>query len=808
MMKKIAILYFLGALLLSGCVRDEFDTTRVEEGLAAHVGLKMMMPDMGGEHGEGSTRSTADTRAVDDDVENRLDNLRVLIFNSSGELVTNRKYTAQPNGPSLLSLQIDTWSGSNHTFCFVANTKDDMDSRLAAVTSYDALREFMVTASGLDFGLNSTEPLVMTAIQEHVDVQPGTHTITTPVQLQYLAAKLTLTITDATPEGQEVTVIGWDVQDVPVRSYLFEGNADINPDPDTTADDKDEYWLTSTVDYPFETEDKQAKTVSQTLYLFENRRGGRIARALPDDTGKQYPNMNQDDADSRGKAWFKPGRATAVVITAMHTTDVEERRGKAYIYLGEDNHSDYNIRRGHHYTFNIIVRGVDDIKVDTNVDSSVGYFLIDYGSNLTMDAHPDFRPMRMHAANGTAVVEILDSQERTCNEPGFDADWLKISPLNLMYHQVKQSSPGDAWQQAANPESKFVRPKYIPHKSIRTKLEAEGKNGWPAVPSNLDDDDSLPFADATYRMCYRITDIPFADASVIDRTFYVYADEFLQNSGNRTARVRFSFYKNGGDPDKPEIRIFIINQSGYLSFYTDDNHKGAGLNLLNEDGTPSSVKRKMVVERYPEFNMVMNPGIDPSLQNISTMQWGFSFDYVYNSPDKFRNGKFLTANMVYTDVQRTDNEATGFGMASDSYRDMYGSELRNAKIGAYTGTVTGPPYYYPDPAADIYHPIYKSSAGRYCHEKNRDLNGDGIIDESETNWYLPAQQELLLMLIALPQNERNFAGSSFISSTETRPRNFSYAAFGIRQGYPFIFSNTQGKMASVTYTVRCGRELR
>lgn len=26
-MKKIIILYFLGALLLSGCMRDEFDTT-------------------------------------------------------------------------------------------------------------------------------------------------------------------------------------------------------------------------------------------------------------------------------------------------------------------------------------------------------------------------------------------------------------------------------------------------------------------------------------------------------------------------------------------------------------------------------------------------------------------------------------------------------------------------------------------------------------------------------------------------------------------------------------------------------------
>ena len=163
-MKKIIILYFFGALLLSGCMRDEFDTTRVEEGIAACVSLRMLMPDMtgavsaGGSTGNtrGALGSGSDTRTVPSDVENRLDNLRVLIFNGSGEVVTNRKYTAQPDGPSLSSLQIDTWSGSNHTFCFVANSKDDMDSRLAAVTSYDALREFMVTASGLDFGLNST----------------------------------------------------------------------------------------------------------------------------------------------------------------------------------------------------------------------------------------------------------------------------------------------------------------------------------------------------------------------------------------------------------------------------------------------------------------------------------------------------------------------------------------------------------------------------------------------------------------------------------------------------------------------------
>ena len=115
-MKKIIILYFFGALLLSGCMRDEFDTTRVEEGIAACVSLRMLLPDMtgavsaGGSTGNtrGALGSGSDTRTIPSDVENRLDNLRVLIFNGSGEVVTNRKYTAQPDGPSLSSLQIDT----------------------------------------------------------------------------------------------------------------------------------------------------------------------------------------------------------------------------------------------------------------------------------------------------------------------------------------------------------------------------------------------------------------------------------------------------------------------------------------------------------------------------------------------------------------------------------------------------------------------------------------------------------------------------------------------------------------------------
>lgn len=808
-MKKIIILYFLGALLLSGCMRDEFDTTRVEEGIAARVSLRVLLPDMDGAVSAGNTRTSANTRAVDAAVENRLDSLRVLVFNSSGQIVTNRKYTAQSDG-SLSSLQIDTWSGNNLTFCFVANSRDDLDNRLAVVTSYNDLREFMVTASSLNFGLSDTGALIMTAIVENVNVQPGSDTISDPIQLQFLAAKLTLTVTDATPDGHAVTILGWDVQDVPARSYLFPDSKDANPAPEGGAD-KEEYWLTTASDYPFEV--NRNKSASQTLYLFENRRGGRVARSLPG-TDEQYPDMALDDTDHRGKAWFKPRRATAVVINAIHRAGTQSELIKAYIYLGNDNHSDYNILRGNHYTFNITVYGINDIKIDTNVDSKAGDFFVDYSENLRMDAHPDFRALRMHAAGGTGTMEILDSQGRTYADPSFDATWLKISPLNLMYHQVKQpSSPANDWQQASNPESKLVRPKYIPHKSVRAKLTQEGIDGWNAIPNGQEDDDVMSLDDATYRMCYKITDLPFGNTSTVaNHTLYVYADEFVERNGFRSATVRFSFYKDGGDPNQPEVRNFTISQDGYLSFYTDDNNQYAGLYILNQDGTPSDVKQRMVLERYPEYRMTMNPGIDPSVQNINSMQWGFPYlkVYVSNNYDKFRNGRYVTTESVYQDLMRVDNEPSDFGVRPNSYRRMFGNGLDGnlAAIPTYNGRTTGAPYYHPEPTANIYHPIYKTSAARYCHEKNRDLNGNGILEPSEIHWYMPSQNELLLMAISLPQSEYQFAGyNALMSSTELGEGNMSHVTVGMRDSYPFAYSNSQPK-GSQTFAVRCCRVLR
>lgn len=44
--------------------------------------------------------------------------------------------------------------------------------------------------------------------------------------------------------------------------------------------------------------------------------------------------------------------------------------------------------------------------------------------------------------------------------------------------------------------------------------------------------------------------------------------------------------------------------------------------------------------------------------------------------------------------------------------------------------------------------IYNNYAARYCYDKNRDTNGNGVIDDSEVVWYLPAKNQLLSVWVA------------------------------------------------------------
>lgn len=756
-MKVISIILFLGMFLFSSCVKEDFPSLgrNYPEGKTALLTLKLKPATMD----NGGT-----TRAVADALENKVENLRVLIFDDqAGELVTNMKDSGPfTNTGTGVSLTIKTYSGNNYTMCLVANVFDPkIEAALDAVKTYDDLNLLEAVATDLSLGIDDKKPLMMTAIVPNLSIAPGASVIADPVKLDFIVSKVTMVVKNNTnkpnslPPGEELIILGWTVEDARSGSYIF-------PQPNYNPSIQDPaLWLTTTNFEPFEQKNTSPaaskEEATHRFYFFENLRGGREFNGAMDPP--MYPGMDMNDQNPLGKGWYKPFRATAIIIRLMHRTPGLNKEIKAFVYLGENNHSDYNVRRGHHYTINVEVNGLDDIETYWNYEYSKSDFAVDVESP-TLDAHADCRGVALYGAStssgptlGKVTVEILDSQDRPHTDPAFDADWLKISPLNLMYHQVKQTS-GDAvkWQQNASPTSGFVRGRYIPHTKTRRQLPLE-KHWWnnEGISVQDDDDNVMEFSAATHRMCYKITNFPFAAENYLsDKAtfFYVYAEEYFTPKGNpRAAKVRISYYKDGANPDFPQEQTIVFTQDGYTPIFKD--FPGSGMDVLDMSGMRTGVKKKFVVENVEEYNMRVDPHVSMKTNIIyEGMKWGYNDQLYYSGRDSHRNGKYLTAYMVYKDVQRSAaHEPIGFGKGSDSYRPIYSHS--GWVLSQFTGSTTGAPYHYPyvHNLANVHHPIHRTTALRYCHEKNRDVNGDGVIDETEAHWYTPAQQQLRFLWI-------------------------------------------------------------
>ena len=215
----------LSALLLAGCVREEFPGAgSVAEGEPARIELNLIVPTMS---------SGSSTRALTPEQENKIENLRVMVFRADGSVVSNGKYVSSGS-----KFTIDSYSGSNYTLFFIANVSNaEIEAKLQSATSLPEVEEIVTTATQLDFGMNTTHPLMMTGKQENVTFAPGNSTYGTPIQLHFIAAKVTLIVIDKTPADQGVSIIGWDVENAPARSYLFPHTADVNVNlPGTSAD--------------------------------------------------------------------------------------------------------------------------------------------------------------------------------------------------------------------------------------------------------------------------------------------------------------------------------------------------------------------------------------------------------------------------------------------------------------------------------------------------------------------------------------------------------------------------------------------
>ncbi|WP_300700140.1 DUF4906 domain-containing protein [Bacteroides sp.] len=292
-------------VLYTSCQPDNLENEKIES-RPAILHLKV----------RGEEQVDLTTRAVSEDA---IHDLHILIYDSKGELI-GQQYAESS------TITIKTHSAGNCTIYAIANTgKPDLFNSYD-IHSETALKDMTSSITAWD-ELTKGAHLLMTGSIDKVKIEAGIQTLSERITVNRMVAKITLNL--KAKSGSGISITGYKIYSLPSKSYYLSSNTDAT----------NSTWLES------DTENTgNVTTTGIVFYMFENRRG--IVSGIT---------QQKDKNASRA-----PTNATYVIISG----NLEGISLNWKVYLGENNTTDFNIKRNSNYVYNIILEaGKTDSRV-------------------------------------------------------------------------------------------------------------------------------------------------------------------------------------------------------------------------------------------------------------------------------------------------------------------------------------------------------------------------------------------------------------------------------------------------------------
>lgn len=272
----------------------------MEEGLPATIRVEV----------QGEEQVNFVTRTVNESV---ISDLHILVYNSAGELIGQKYQTGSS------TITINTRSATGCTIYAVANTGKADLFKGYVIHKESYLKSMVYSLTNWD-DLNKGINLPMTGSMKSVNIKVGANTLSGTLVLTRMVAKVELKI--KVKENSGINITNLKIYNLPKSSYYVSGTADAT---NTT-------WLNCGGISPSST-----TTAGTIFYMFENRRGTKTIPAQKDKTTANAP----------AHATYVEINGTIGTVTAKWT-----------VYLGENNTSDFNIKRNGNYTYNITLNDV------------------------------------------------------------------------------------------------------------------------------------------------------------------------------------------------------------------------------------------------------------------------------------------------------------------------------------------------------------------------------------------------------------------------------------------------------------------
>lgn len=512
------------------------------------------------------------------------------------------------------------------------------------------------------------------------------------------------------------------------------------------------------------------------------------------------------------------------------------------IHLGDfsaNKFDNYAVERNNIYTYTVTVHGVDKIKVEAETKTG------DYqngaeGDIIELDEASQVFNLDSHYEqvyvdfNLNHVVNLIKSAVEEDEQNGEELKDERLRELIGGNFMLSFRTP-------FNNEDKVVRPYYDPEHPDYSDDESACMSGidykWVEFLPQKDasvisyypsDRNSLLNA---WEVCHKMGDIVYqlykngavsnSQGLIIsddnEVRFTVFVNEYFYErdlAGNKVGWKSFtnqedrvmliaSHMKISSDLNSTySTALTYISQASIETFYNSDDDNAMGIETYNENGNLGGFGSIYPIGSYQQW-------IDGYWNNGYWIEG--HYETVYTYADFWTNGRANTICNISDQFGRTEeNDVKLPDRLRWNQRGGYGGpNIHWDEIG-----------YTEDNSITGNKPLEGGVSGRYlraynaCLTRNRDLNGDGYIDENELRWYLPAISQYLRIGIgsrALSSDARLYTGDKEQMTYGNYPivddGALYWASNESRNQYWAVEMGAYGTFGRTDAQVRCVRNL-
>lgn len=771
------IITFIAGLFLLGACQDEEmypKKSDVPEGIPVTAQLSFTLAE---------TKEVHTKADLGKEQENAVKDLYIFVFDYPTKKMEYAHHvdinaTRQSKGVSgTVTFPVNAVTSGKKNILAIANTNSyaDFSSRLNDVENMDDLSKLYATLQEDNKDvLRMTGNLMMSGYfrttgvdtdveKGYCEIFPASEGQTTPVKLdgsvylRHLDSKIQFDVNVDDASTKVFIPKNWQVVNVPVKSYVFENISDISADGN-------DYFKTSR--QPFEvfslTPEGAYKGGSFTFYMFENRK-----KALGDP--KDYNERERQEKDAAGLngdyVYADPLAGYVVLTGSYYEYDKDHNMilsadVKYTIHLGYvgNKAEDFNSERNTSYIYHVTVKGVDKIILE---------------------------------------VESTENGVSTEEQPGAEGA-VVVADQSLMFDSHYETDKVTFYIDKIDHLSVLVKTPYDPNGTY----EITDFDDPDAFTDNLTDFRWVEFAQNEKKGNeYRSDFISYTDAFAAGKLVTI--KDVLQ-----TLRAHKKGKKNDGfwDKDGKVVYTVFVNE-----FYYENKPE----KLNSDPDVPASWKdfvnvdnRQMYILCDTKFSADQQSSLTKSSIKVDQR----SIKSVYNlDAQDLKTGWGIESvaedkGLIYYNGGKHYETKTNGRYNTFRFFDKW--------IGVDMGTNAWSKFI----DFSVNKNRATTNAEYACLHRNRDLNGNGVIDADEVRWYLPATNQYIGLWIGrdvLPPDVRLFQANV----KDVTIKNDKLGIAGNLQNYHFVSSNGtrfwseegvstgSDNAYSQYYNIRCARNL-